>query len=244
LDWVRKNVLPIVAGTALLASATAAYADVLVARVLGPAAKRFKPGTVLRDDARIVLGANDTLVLLDERGTRTLRGPGTYTARAARTASTQIAARVPAWNQQRRARIGAVRSVPSAAASRPNLWLVDIAAGGVACVVDPAALTLWRSDATVAGKTLLTGPDGSAEIQWSVGQATQAWPASLGFRSGAVYRIGGTGAAPGGTAVTLKLLASTPATSTESAAALISADCEVQLNLMLSRIGEAPAATP
>ena len=66
---------------ALIAAAgsSAALADVLVVRASGPSAKAYPAGKTIADNARIALQAGDSLVLLDSRGTRVLRGPGSFT---------------------------------------------------------------------------------------------------------------------------------------------------------------------
>src|SRR4051812_44909148 len=64
----------------LFASASVASADILVLRADGPSAKSFPPGRRLPDNAALVLKASDQLVVLDSRGTRTIRGPGKFIA--------------------------------------------------------------------------------------------------------------------------------------------------------------------
>ncbi|MEO7178433.1 MAG: hypothetical protein ABIW83_06285, partial [Allosphingosinicella sp.] len=67
---------------ALLITASAATADILVVRSSGPSAKSFPPGRRLPESARISLKTSDQLIVLDGRGTRIIRGPGTFTAGA------------------------------------------------------------------------------------------------------------------------------------------------------------------
>ena len=65
-------------GIALAGTAVAAEAAVLVVRSSGPSAKAFPAGRALPENQSIILRGNDVVILLDSRGTRTLRGPGTY----------------------------------------------------------------------------------------------------------------------------------------------------------------------
>src|SRR4051794_30738387 len=67
----------------LLAAASAAAADILVVRSTGPSSASYPPGKRLPDNARLTLQAADQLMLLDGRGTRMVRGPGTFSAGAA-----------------------------------------------------------------------------------------------------------------------------------------------------------------
>ena len=57
-------------------AAVSASAAVLVVRSSGPSARGFPAGKALPDSEKLTLKANDVVVLLDSRGTRTLRGPG------------------------------------------------------------------------------------------------------------------------------------------------------------------------
>src|SRR3546814_5129296 len=81
LSWVpnKGKVARLAAALWIVPSAAAAAAEGLVVRASGPSAKSYPAGRKLADDARITLQANDSLVLLDNRGTRTLRGPGIFT---------------------------------------------------------------------------------------------------------------------------------------------------------------------
>ncbi|MDQ4088435.1 MAG: hypothetical protein M3177_10575, partial [Pseudomonadota bacterium] len=62
----------------LVAGAASAAANVLVVRSSGPSTKSYPPGRSLPDNARIQLQAGDTVVLLSSAGTRTFRGPGSF----------------------------------------------------------------------------------------------------------------------------------------------------------------------
>ena len=101
----------------LATGAASASANVLVVRASGPSAQTYPPGRSLPDNARIALRGGDTLVVLDARGTRTFRGPGTFSPATAALAG----ARIAQSSTGRRARIGAVRSAVSFPAS-PTLF--------------------------------------------------------------------------------------------------------------------------
>ena len=121
-------------------------ADILVVRSVGPSAKLYPLGKRLPDSTRITLKASDQLTLLDGRGTRELRGPGTFTAASASSAPAQLAA---ASADGRRARIGAVRGIETGPLRPPTIWHVDVAKGGNACVSPPNKVALWRADPAV-----------------------------------------------------------------------------------------------
>src|SRR3954469_7184092 len=171
----RQNKLRAIVATALLLASSAAAADILVVRSVGPSARSYPPGRHLPENARLTLQAADQLILLDGRGTRMLRGPGTFAAGAAQVASAQPV------QTQRRARIGAVRGVEGGPLRPPSLWHVDIARSTDVCVADPSTLTLWRADTTSALPLTVTRvSDGaSRRVAFEPGASTAPWPADL-----------------------------------------------------------------
>ena len=78
--------LLLAAASAALLASTSAAAAVLVVRSSGPSAAAYPPGKALPDTHMLKLKASDTVVLLDSRGTRTLRGPGSFSVSGKRRA--------------------------------------------------------------------------------------------------------------------------------------------------------------
>jgi hypothetical protein len=223
------------AGLGLSMLATAAHADVLVVRSVGPSAGQYRPGMVLPDNAKIVLRGSDVLTLLDAKGSWTLQGPITTTAntRARRSAP---APRLEIVNDSR-PRIGAVRSVEGAE-GRPNLWLVDVAAPGAMCVVDPAHPVLWRADVKTAGTMTITGPNGaSAQVDWAAGQDLHDWPEALPVVENGSYRLVGPGDAAAVT-LTFKTVAA-PTDIAATGKALLSHGCAAQLDRLVAMTAQA-----
>jgi len=126
---------------ALLATTSAAAAaNVIVVRSSGPA---YPAGRSLPDNVRLTLRAGDAVIVLGAGGTRTFRGPGTFSPGAAVQAGTQTAAAADG----RRARIGAVRSAGIVPHS-PTIWNVDVNQGGTFCLARANEVMLWRADAS------------------------------------------------------------------------------------------------
>jgi len=217
---------------ACLAAASAAAADILVVRALGPSAKAFPPGRRLPDAARITLKANDQLVVLDGRGTRTIRGPGTFTAGAR--APVQSAAAVPVTRG--RARIGAVRGPGDPPLLPPTLWHVDIDQSSNVCVADAAKLMLWRADAGTALNIAIAGPGGrTRRLLWPNGSTSLAWPADLPVTDGAEYRLSWSGAAAP-TTLRFRTVSKKPAELDDIAQTLIRHDCQSQLDTFIETV--------
>jgi hypothetical protein len=225
--WVR----PLIAA-ALLATASAATADILVVRSSGPSAKSFPPGKRLPESARITLRASDQLIVLDGRGTRVIRGPGTFTAGAP--AVGRIASAAPAVD--RRARIGAVRGLERGELRPPSIWHVDVARSSNVCVADTSKLTLWRADPTEALTLNIGGPGGrTRQLGWQPGSSTLAWPSDLPVTDGAEYRLSWSGGATP-TQIRFRTMADKPAGLEDMAQALIRNQCDAQLDLFIDTV--------
>lgn len=244
--FVKAAVVAVIAACA----ASAAIAAPIVVRASGPSAASYPAGRKLPENSRVTLSVNDQLVVLDARGTRTLRGPGTFNVSAAASsasAQTNYAALVTPQNR-RRARTGAVRgdSAPAPAEKRsPNLWYVDTAKSTVACLPDPAAATLWRADflkpATMTLTDTSTGR--SATLNWREAQPTLPWPAAMAPVAGRTYRLGWAGQARP-VEVTIAQVAA-PATMEQAAETLLANRCEAQLDVLIAGVAlPDPVAEP
>jgi len=217
-----------------------AIAAPLVVRSAGPSAKAYPAGKALPDNAKIVLKAGDSIVLLDGRGTRTLSGPGTFAASGASTvaaasASSTLGALVSGGGE-RRARIGAVRSasgIDKNAGKNPNVWYVDVTRSTNMCIADPSSVTLWRPSADQAATVKVTKADGtSADVSLAPGQAAVLWPSALPVTDGSQFKLSWDGAsAP----TNLKFVVVKPNSPglEDMAQSLIKAGCNAQLDLLI-----------
>ncbi|MDB5694308.1 MAG: hypothetical protein JWO81_3371 [Alphaproteobacteria bacterium] len=229
----RRTVRFLVASSLLL-GAGAAMADILVVRAVGPSAKSFPPGKRMPDNARIILKAGDQVTVLDGRGTREMRGPGSFTAASASSAPAQLAS--AANVSGRRARIGAVRGVDTGPLRPPTIWHVDVAKSSNVCVSPPSKVSLWRADAGTAA-TLTVAGSGAAtrRLIWPAGAATLEWPDELPVTDGAEYRLSWAGAAAP-TTIRFRTLPQRPAGLEATASMLIAAQCSAQLDLLIDTV--------
>ena len=207
-------------------------ADILVVRSSGPSAKGYPPGRRLPESARIVLKAGDQLIVLDGRGTRIIRGPGSFTAGAP--AVGRIASAAPAAD--RRARIGAVRGLDTGELRPPSIWHVDVSRSANVCVADSSKVVLWRADTAMAMTLNITGPGGrSAQLGWQPGSSTLAWPADLPVADGADYRLSWSAAATP-TTLRFRTMGTKPAGLEDMAQTLIRNQCDAQLDLFIDTV--------
>lgn len=227
----KKFVRPLLAAAFLL-TGSVALADILVVRSTGPSAKGFPPGKRLPETARISLKASDQLVVLDGRGTRIIRGPGTFTAGAPTVG--RVASAVPVV--QRRARIGAVRGIETGELRPPSIWHVDVARSSNFCVADPSKVTLWRADSSNALTLNIGRPGGRAkQLSWQPGSSTLPWPSDLPVADGSEYRLSWSGGAVP-TALRFRTVPAKPAGLEDMAQTLIRNQCEAQLDLFIDTV--------
>lgn len=237
-----------VAAVALAGSAGIAAAKTIVVRATGPSSATYPAGKVLADNATITLKPADVLVVLDGRGTRTLRGSGPHRlAAAAQTASTTQSAfeRLLTDTGGRPSRGGVSRGENGEAARSPNLWFVDVRKPGTVCVADAATLKLWRPTLDDGAKATVTSAAGQAQtVDFAAGAMVREWPTQMPVTDGATYRVQMGSAAP----VTIRF-ALVPAAPTgalpDTAEALAQRGCTTQLDLLAQAVsGDAIAAAP
>lgn len=219
-------------GIALATAAVAAEGAVLVVRSSGPSAKAFPAGRALPENQTITLRGNDVVILLDSRGTRTLRGPGSYSTSASTGGSTSAMSALSGQSNARRSRVGAVRGAPTGATSGRNVWQADIGRSGNVCIVNPADVGLYRADSNLASRLTVTeiGTNRAATVEFAAGQKNAPWPATLPVTIGSKYQVKGRGAA-----VTLNALAiaPVPAGLEGLAQSLIRNNCQAQLDVLV-----------
>jgi len=237
LSWVPNSSFRAAAALLLAAAAMPAIANVLVVRSTGPSAAAYPAGRSLPDNARIDLRAGDAVVVLGAGGTRTFRGPGSFSPGAAAQAGTRTLAAADG----RRARIGAVRSAGIVPHS-PTIWNIDVSQGGTFCLARANDAVLWRADATEAATLTISGAGGAPRtVRLAAGQSTAPWPSALPIANGSSFDIAQSGVAVP-TQVTFRTLAREPADVEGVASALIANGCQNQLDVLVESQPDLSAA--
>ena len=249
--WARKHALGIALALTLGASAAIpAAAETIVVRASGPSAKGYPPGRKLADSGTVSLKAGDVVTLLDGRGTRTLRGPGTFGLTASASSGTDsrnTLASLLETKRVRRARTGAVRGgvgEDTPAPRSPNLWYVDISQPSTACVPDPANVQLWRPDIGKAVTLTIAPAKGGAgtPVNFAAGEAVTSWPAALPVTEGAQYRLSWSGLAKP-VDIGFALMSGAAGGLETMASSLIAKKCDAQLALLAETVA-LPDPTP
>jgi len=224
LSWVpnSKVLRRVLIAAALFSTAGTAAANVLVVRSSNPS---YRAGQSLPDNVRITLRAGEQIMILANGGTRTFRGPGTFSP------ATRVASNATVNNNGRIARIGAIRDagiVPRG----PTLWHVDVTQSGTVCLASASNVMLWRPDASAPVRFTIAGPGGPQTLNWAANEPTAAMPQAAPVANGATYTFTQPGVAVPVT-ITFRVLSSEPRDVGEVAEALISNGCQGQLDVLV-----------
>ncbi len=228
---VRKFAWVALAGAVLVPPVMAsAAAKVVVVKSVGPSAKSYPPGKALPDTASIALRSGDSVTLLGPNASRTLRGPGTFTASTVDRSSL-------AMSVGRRSRFGAMRSGEISA--KPSLWDVDVTRNGKTCIAEPAKLKLWRPNAEASATLNIRGGSGSQNIDFPAGHASVPWPAKLPVADGGEYQLEWDGSGEPNK-VSFVLVQAPPSDDlVDAAQVLIDKGCQAQLDLLVETSAKA-----
>lgn len=227
-----RQMMALALAAAAVALPVAALAGVVVA-ASGPSAGNFPVGKKLSNTERIVLRSGDTLTVLDDNGTRVLRGAGTYTlGQQAGTSRRSTFAVLTEQRSAQRVRTGAVRGEDTGAALSPtNIWYVDISRPGRTCLADTQRVRLWRGSAEGDASYTVRGSSGGGQtVEFSDGEVLAAWDVvALPVTEGAEYRVSGEG---GEGTMSFVVLPSVSEEPEDLAAQLIEKGCTRQLEIL------------
>jgi hypothetical protein len=215
------------AAIAVALSSTAAMANVVVVKSLGPSAKAYPPGKTLPESAKISLQGGDVVTVLGPASAQTLRGPGNFDAKQVALASAA----------GQRGRFGALRAAE--VAHNPSIWDIDVSQGGKVCVSDASKLKLWRPDSETPATIQIRSSDGkSQELSWAAGSALTAWPAALPINNGASYQVEWPDSGEK-SSLSFVTVPGTPGDLVGAAQVLIEKGCQKQLDLLVESASKA-----
>lgn len=242
---MRRRGLAAAAAIMAVALAGTAAAQSMVIRSTGPSAAKYPAGAKLKPSDKVTLVAGDKVILMQGGKTRTLSGPGSYSATGTVQASQSVGAtvtRMLAKGPTMRSRGGFSRGpgeVMPADLRAPNLWLLDYREGGNFCVADPATLLLWRPHMETDQLLRIDQGDKSETVAIVSGANFRKWPADVvPIQFGVDYRLSGAGlAAP----VTVRFVSldAAPDTIEASIETLMAKGCKPQLDRLVDAMAEA-----
>ena len=213
--------LVLIGAVAAATLSSAAIANVVVVRSLGPSSKAYPPGKTLPETASISLKGGDVVTVLGPSSAQTLRGPGNFAAKQVALASAA----------GQRGRFGALRSAE--VAHNPSIWDLDVTQSGKVCVTKASKLQLWRPESDSAMKVTIRSADGkSQELSWPAGKAATMWPAALPIANASAYSIEWPDSGDKSD-VTFVTIPSQPVDLVSAAQVLIENGCQNQLDLLV-----------
>lgn len=209
------------AAIALAVGSTAALANVVVVKSLGPSSKAYPPGKTLPPSAKITLQGGDVITVLGPNAAKTLRGPGNFDAGQVSLASAA----------GQRGRFGALRAAE--VAHNPSIWDIDLSKSGKICVSNASAVQAWRPDSETEMTVKIRASDGKSEdLTWTAGKALAAWPAELPITAG-TYRVEWPDGGEGSTLDVITVNSLPTDDLVGAAQVLIENGCQAQLELLV-----------
>ncbi len=216
------------AAIAIALSSTAALANVVVVKSLGPSAKAYPPGKTLPANAKISLQGGDVVTVLGPSSAKTLRGPGNFDASQMSLASAA----------GQRGRFGALRA--GEVAHNPSIWDIDVSQSGKVCVTNASKVQLWRPDSDGSASVQIHSSDGqSQKLSWAQGKAITGWPTALPIKNGQ-YQIEWSDTGDKSN-VEVVNVGSVPSDLVATAQVLIQNGCQNQLDLLVSGASKSSA---
>lgn len=231
------------AGAVLALPAAAAQAGVVV-KSTGPSAGRYPVGTKLDDNATITLKAGDVVTVLTDKGTRVIRGAGTFRVGDRPQVAADRFAMLTRKRAATRVRTGAVRGEDDAPVTNPSLWYVDVGRSGTICLYDLATVRLWRPGTLGTSTYRMFNRETGAAVDVTFDDTVMIAaldPARLPIVEGAPYTITGPDNATSAQ-INFVLLSEDYAAPDALAEALIAKGCAVQLEALASSLEAAAEA--
>ncbi|HYD23408.1 MAG TPA: hypothetical protein VEB68_01320 [Croceibacterium sp.] len=195
MSSLRLRTIAIVAAAAASTLVPGAASAGVVVAASGPSAGSFPVGRKIGDSERIVLRAGDSLTVLDGKGTRVLRGAGTFSLdQQAGPSKRGTFAVLTERRSASRMRTGAVRGDDTAPLHSPNLWYVDVDRPGKICLAGTERVRLWRKATEGDVSYVISAAEGGAShtVTFADGEMLAPWNTRLlPVAADTTYRLAG-----------------------------------------------------
>jgi hypothetical protein len=205
--------------------------------VVKSSAGKYPVGSKVDDADTITLEGGDNVTVLTKKGTRTMRGPGTFTVGDSPKSNRARFVNLTRTRAASRTATGAVRSAAVETVERPtspNLYYVDVAKSGTMCLYDTDEVRFWRpfNEGIETYKVTNPATEVTVDVTFDDGESVAPLdPALLAIAEGASYTI--TGPEEGElVTITFATLGQQYSAADELAAALVDKGCMEQVALM------------
>ena len=184
----------IVAGFGFGAASAASAAPAVVVK---SSAGEFPVGSKVDAADTITLKGGDSVTVLTKRGTRTMKGPGTFKVGDKPKSNRARFANLTRTRAASRTATGAVRSAAVERVERPsspNLYYVDVAKSGTMCVYNLEQVRLWRPFNEGIETYTVSAPmsQTSVDVTFDDGESVAPLdPALMSLTEGSQYTITG-----------------------------------------------------
>lgn len=226
---------------AVLAAPVAAMAGVVV-KSTGPSSSKYPVGAKVEDTSTITLKAGDSLTVLTARGTKVMKGAGTFKVGERPKATRQRFSAITRTRAANRVRIGSSRSAASGAPiTNPSVWYVDVTKSGTVCLNDLETVRFWRPDSAALATYSLSRSSSADSINVTFDAKDAVAPidpALMTVASGDTFSITGPGDGAESVQVTLVKIDGETQRADQLAETFIGAGCMVQVAQLADRLGE------
>lgn len=228
-----------IAGAVLLGAGSAALAAPAV--VVKSSASEFPVGSKVDDADTITLESGESVTVLTSKGSRTMKGPGTFEVGAKPKSNRARFANFTRKQAASRSGTGAVRGANDDIARpvNPNVYYVDVERSGAVCLYNLEAVRLWRpyNDGIQTYQVLDPQTENSIDVTFDVGDSVAPLdPALLTLAEGVEYTVTGPDGASEATISFVNMPEEYEQADT-FADALIERGCMVQLETLGEKLG-------
>jgi len=234
-------------GAALLFGVSASAVSAAPAVIVKSSASQYPVGSKVDDKDKITLENGDSITVLTKKGTRTMKGPGTFEVGARPKSNRARFANLTRKRAASRTGTGAVRSaadgVDTPRPLSPNLYYVDVEKPGTVCLYDLAQVRLWRPYNSGIETFQVVDPasEDSIDVTFDDGESVAPLdPARMMVAEGENYMIASptieSDEAAEPVTITFVNLGQDYTRADELASALAEKGCMVQLELMAEKL--------
>ncbi|MEM6586313.1 MAG: hypothetical protein AAF692_11210 [Pseudomonadota bacterium] len=205
--------------------------------VVKSSAQEYPVGSKVDDAGSITLKSGDSVTVLTKKGTRTMKGPGTFQVGAQPKSNRARFANLTRTRAASRTATGAVRSAAVETKARPmspNLYYVDVARSGTMCLYNLEQVRLWRpfNEGIVTYTVSDPASETSVDVTFDDGESVAPLdPALMALSEGKAYTIAGPEGSDPAT-ITFANLGQQIRSPSDLATALVDKGCMDQVALM------------
>jgi len=209
--------------------------------VVKSSTSEFPVGSKVDDADTITLDSGESVTVLTSKGTRTMKGPGTFEVGAKPKSNRARFSNLTSKRAASKSATGAVRSAnPDVARPlSPNVYYVDVERSGTVCLYDLEAVRLWRpyNDGIQTYQVVDPQTENSIDVTFDDGESVAPLdPALLTLAEGIEYTIT-TPQSESGATISFVSMPEEYDLAPMFADALIERGCMVQVELLGEKLG-------